>query len=204
MVVHDHGKCPVVWSVEEGMVLRRDRRSAALAALLGAVIVTGVAAIAVPAGSSCVIGCSARAATPAASSGPSPQPSEKPDGDAENTKWAYEMVWSLDSLRVRAGCRPLVENKALQHAARAHAESLAARGGVSHVDHIGGTAQDRAGRQGYPGNVIELVAKGVLNPDELGASVTQLANQTDLLDCRFRSVGAGGVNRHLVIVLGDR
>lgn len=187
------------------MVLRRDRRPAALAVLLGAVILAGAAAIVGPAGFSCVIGCSAQAATPEASPEPSPPPTGTPDWNAENAKWAYEMVWSVDELRVRAGCRPLVDNKALQHAARTHAESLAAiGGGVSHVDHVGGTAQDRAGRQGYPGNVIELVAEGVLDPQELGATVAQLANQTDLLDCRFRSVGAGGADRHLVIVLGDR
>ena len=40
------------------MVLRRDRRPAALAVLLGAVILAGAAAIVGPAGFSCVIGYS--------------------------------------------------------------------------------------------------------------------------------------------------
>jgi uncharacterized protein YkwD len=75
---------------------------------------------------------------------------------------------------------------------------------VGHVDSVGGTAQDRARRQGYRGNVIELVAQGSLQPDEFIAALSQMVNQSDLLDCRFRAAGAAVARRHLVLVFGDR
>ncbi|HEY6793873.1 MAG TPA: hypothetical protein VI248_04235 [Kineosporiaceae bacterium] len=114
-----------------------------------------------------------------------------------------ELVREVNKLRVRAGCAAATGNAALQRAARGYVLVASDAGGVAHVDGVGGTAQDRARRQGYRGSVIELVAEGSLQPDEFGAALPQLVNQSDLLDCRFRSVGAAVANRHLVIVLGD-
>jgi hypothetical protein len=72
------------------------------------------------------------------------------------------------------------------------------------VDSVGGTAQDRVSGRGYRGNVIELVATGTLRPDEFTSALGQLVRRTELLDCRFRSVGAAVADQHLVMVLGDR
>jgi uncharacterized protein YkwD len=162
--------------------VRRPRRRQALpAALLG----SGVAAVAAVA--TVAAGLPSGAAAPAAGTGS-----------------AAALVRSVDALRVRSGCRPLEHDDALRRSAKARAAALAEQGGVSHVDGVGGTAQDRAARLGYTGKVVELVAAGALRPDEFGAALVQLVNRTDLLDCRFRSVGAAVADRHLVMVLGDR
>jgi uncharacterized protein YkwD len=117
---------------------------------------------------------------------------------------ADELVRRIGALRVRNGCLPLVPNDALRRAAAAYAVVVDGAGGVTHVDSVGGTAQDRARRQGYRGNVIELVAQGTLQPDDFMAALIQIVNKSDLLDCRFRAVGADVEHRHLVLVLGDR
>lgn len=185
--------------------MRRPRRRQALpAALLGSGA-AGIAAVAVvatvAAGFPSGAAAPAQVATTAAATSKRPAAHER---DAAGTGPAAELVRSVDVLRVRSGCRTLAPDDALRRSARARAAALAEQGGVSHVDGVGGTAQDRAARLGYTGKVVELVAAGALRPDEFGAALVQLVNRTDLLDCRFRSVGAAVVDRHLVMVLGDR
>lgn len=114
-----------------------------------------------------------------------------------------QLLKRVDQQRVRAGCQTWTRSTVLDRAAQAQA-TVVAGGGVSHVDGTGGTALDRARRQGYQGNVVEIVAQGALDPDEFMTAFVRIANQSDVLNCRFRTVGAAESRRHLVIVLGDR
>ena len=173
------------------------RLRAVPAVLLSAAVAAG--AVVVTAGSACGSACPAWAVTAAAAR----QPSTTPGQGAADPESADALVQPIDALRIRSGCRPLVDDDALRRSATARATALAQQGGVSHVDSVGGTAQDRAARLGYRGNVVELVATGALYPEELSAALVPLMNRTDLLDCRLRSVGAAVVDSHLVMVLGD-
>jgi uncharacterized protein YkwD len=179
---------------------------------LGGLALTAIACV-VASAAACVAlatGAGARApAAPAAAASPvAARPlAARPGAATQSLTGAAgvaALVRQVNDLRVRAGCSAVTRNPALQRAAQGYVQVLGAAGGVSHVDGVGGTAQDRARRQGYPGNVIELVAEGSLQPDEFVAGLTQLVNQSDLLDCRYRSFGAAVAQRHLVIVLGDR
>jgi len=196
-------ECQLPSPAEEETVPNADRpRRAVTAALLAAVAAGAVVAVG-PLGPACRIGCPARAATvapAAATQRPSPAPSRV----TPSRVTAAALVKPVDELRIRSGCRPLVRDDVLRRTARAHAVALDEQGGVSHVDSVGGTAQDRVRRQGYRGDVVELVATGTLRPGEFGTALAGLVDRTDLLDCRFRSVGAAMAGRHLVVVLGDR
>lgn len=172
-------------------------RPVLLAVLLAAVAVGAVVAIATTG-----FAGSARAAAVATSVRSQP-PAATPEQSAASPVPVAALVKPVDALRIRSGCRPLVSDDALRRAAQARVAALAEQGGVSHVDDVGQTAQDRVRGQGYTGDVIELVASGTLRPVEFGAALTQLVKQTDLLDCRYRSVGAAVADRHLVMVLGD-
>jgi hypothetical protein len=188
--VFEHGRYPS-GAFEEETVARRTVQ----ATLLG-VFVIGLTAAALPGWDLCPFGPVAQASARVTAS-PSP-------GSAAGQDETGPYVSALDAMRERFGCRPLVPDDALRRSAQAYSVVLDARGGVSHVDGIGGTALDRARRQGYAGDVVELTAEGRTSADGFGESLTHVADGTDLQDCRFRSVGAGVTDEHVVIVIGDR
>lgn len=187
-------------SVELATGRRRDRwsvrqpaaRRVLIGGLLGVIVVTAVMCVVATAaarvfmatGTACSGDCSVRVADTRASTA--------------------ELVRQVNRLRLRAGCRAVVPDAALQRAAQAYVEVVGRVAGVAHVDGVGGTAQDRARRQGYRGNVIELVAQGAVQPDDFIAALLPMVNQSDLLDCRFRAAGVAVAGRHLVLVVGDR
>jgi uncharacterized protein YkwD len=174
---------------------------------LGGLALTAIACVVASAAACVALATGAGARAPAAPAAAASPVAARPAAATQSLAGAAgvaALVRQVNDLRVRAGCSAVTRNQALQRAAQGYVQVLGAAGGVSHVDGVGGTAQDRARRQGYPGNVIELVAEGSLQPDEFVAGLTQLVNQSDLLDCRYRSFGAAVAQRHLVIVLGDR
>lgn len=69
--------------------------------------------------------------------------------------------------RAQAGCRDVMLDRRLQHAAQARAREIAAGSRPSHVDAGQRTPQDRAEAAGFHGRVLENLAVGVRSPDEV-------------------------------------
>lgn len=114
------------------------------------------------------------------------------------------LVLRIGQLRVDAGCRPWRPSGPLQRTARTYAAALSRSGVLSHVDSLGGTAQDRVRREGYRGNVIELLGSRVTDPAAVATDLARWIDLTDLRDCRYRSVGAALDRSYLVVLVGDR
>lgn len=135
--------------------------------------------------------------------GPSmPTPAVPPPASA--TSLTDAVVQRINRLRVTAGCRAWRPAAPLQRAAQSYAFALSGSGVLSHVDSLGGTAEDRVRREGYRGSVIEVLASAVIDPDTVAAGLGLWADRTDLLDCRYRSFGAALDRGYLVVLVGDR
>jgi uncharacterized protein YkwD len=117
---------------------------------------------------------------------------------------ADAVVQRIGRLRVAAGCLPWHPAGPLQRTAQAYSRAISESGALFHVDALGGTAQDRARQAGYRGNVIELLASAVTDQDAFLNGLSPWADQTDLLDCRYRSFGAALDHGYLVVLVGDR
>lgn len=129
-------------------------------------------------------------------------PGDRLSADGKDPR-VRELVQAVELRRTAAGCPPLEEDTLLRNAAMDHALELSsARGVASHLDKKGATAQDRAIRLGYRGSVIEVVASGTQQVDEVVGAVEGVMTDSDLLNCTYRSSGAAVVDGFWVLVLG--
>lgn len=136
---------------------------------------------------------------------PSTSVQSAPSGPASPVPGLREVVVQrISQLRVESGCGVWHQASPLQRAAETYAHALSVSGTLTHVDALGDTAEDRVRQVGYRGNVIELLASGVTAPDAVAAGLAPWVGQTDLLDCRYRSVGSALDHGYLVVIVGDR
>lgn len=177
------------------------------------------AAVARPTGVTAANRGMARAPMPATKSSPTPtSPAKRPappltspspaDGGSRpdltgSDPRADAFTKQVDVRRSSAGCGPLRRNEALRNAAMNQAAELWAERSASHVDSKGATARDRASRLGYQGSVIEMVAHGTRQVEDVVGAFDWVMADSDLLDCKYHSAGAAVIDGVWVLVLGD-
>lgn len=162
----------------------------------------GVSGTATPAGNASATPDGSAAATPGAAGTVTPtpaagaaadQPAADPFRDRED-----RMALLLGRARVGAGLLPLARSAALDRAAVAHAQDMAARGYMEHEGPDGSTPGSRAAQEGYqttPGSawmVVETISAISDEPDgALGWWLSDGLHRRVVLRSYFRELGVG-------------
>lgn len=112
----------------------------------------------------------------------------------------------INSLRAQAGAGPLVFNAALNRAAQAFAEDMAAHNYFSHTGRDGSTPGQRLTAAGYDWSTYgENIAQGYA---DWNAAITGWMNspghRANMLNPNFREIGLGVKNRYYVQDFGAR
>ncbi|WP_332871960.1 CAP domain-containing protein [Streptomyces triticisoli] len=99
----------------------------------------------------------------------------------------------VNSERAKAGCSPLTVNAALNRAAQAHSEDMAAHRNMSHTGSDGSSPGDRITRAGYTWRTYgENVAYGYSTPEQVMAGwMSSSGHKANILNCAFKEIGVG-------------
>ncbi|HEY8526222.1 MAG TPA: CAP domain-containing protein [Acidimicrobiales bacterium] len=110
----------------------------------------------------------------------------QPSGPAE------QVVALTNEARAAAGCRPLTVDPDLTAAAQLHAEDMAARNYMDHVNPEGMSPQDRAAAQGYTGGVGENIAMGYPSAEAvMDGWMSSPGHRANIENCAYRTIGVG-------------
>lgn len=129
---------------------------------------------------------------PAPSTPAAAPPSTTTTGDGNTLE--TRMLDILNSERSKAGCGPLQLDPALQEAARAHSQDMAAHNYFSHTGRNGSTPIQRMKAAGWTGSSrwAENISAG---RDTAEATMAGLMNSSghraNILNCTYRHVGVG-------------
>jgi uncharacterized protein YkwD len=118
-----------------------------------------------------------------------------PPAAAAGTDASREHVRAVNDLRQEAGLRTLRSCAALDRAAAAHAEAMAASKVFSHTGPDGSTPGQRARSSGYRSSAVgENLAVGYPDlPQVLAAWLESPGHRANLLDPRHRHIGVASV-----------
>lgn len=110
----------------------------------------------------------------------------RPSGPAE------QVVTLVNEARDAAGCRPLAVDPDLTAAAQLHAEDMAARNYMDHVNPEGMSPQDRAAAQGFTGGVGENIAMGYPSAEAVMEGwMSSPGHRANIENCDYRTIGVG-------------
>ena len=111
----------------------------------------------------------------------------------ELTALTARMIRHVNQLRAQNGSAPLVEDRRLDAAARAHAEDMVRRDFFDHRSPDGRGMQDRAASVGYPWRTLaENLGAGLSSPEQTAdAWMTSPAHRTNMLSPDHLQIGVG-------------
>lgn len=111
---------------------------------------------------------------------------------------------NLAAIRSQAGTGAVSQNAALQAAAQAHADDLAARGGLSHTGSDGSNLSDRIARTGYNACWAgENIARGQPDiPSVFQAWTNSAGHYNNMVNAQARHFGFARAGDAYVLVLG--
>lgn len=105
---------------------------------------------------------------------------------------ADQVVAMVNDIRAGVGCEPLTVDDKLTTAAQLHAEDMAARDYMEHVNPEGMDPQDRAAAQGFTDPVGENIAMGY--PDAqavMDGWMNSPGHRANIENCDYRTLGVG-------------
>nr|WP_112467547.1 CAP domain-containing protein [Streptomyces triticisoli] len=128
---------------------------------------------------------------PPTSAAPTSPGTPAPTATASGT--TARVVELVNSERAKAGCSPLTVNAALNRAAQAHSEDMAAHRNMSHTGSDGSSPGDRITRAGYTWRTYgENVAYGYSTPEQVMAGwMSSSGHKANILNCAFKEIGVG-------------
>lgn len=130
--------------------------------------------------------------TPTPTPTPDPTPTEREDPRALAAQLEAEVVALTNAERDDEGCDPLQVDDRLRAAAIGHSEDMAERGYFEHESPEGDGPRDRAGAQGYDGQVAENIAMGFGTADDVMAEwMDSSGHRRNILSCRSDAIGVG-------------
>ncbi len=151
------------------------------------------------------------APSPSPSVSATPQPSVSPQpgapaptasapagetGPGVLTAAAAAVVDLTNAERAAAGCPPLTVDERLTAAARLHSEDMAAQDYFDHTSLDGRSPWDRAKAQGYTNPSGENIAAGQDSAEAVvKAWMDSPGHRANILNCDFREIGVGEVDR---------
>jgi uncharacterized protein YkwD len=116
-----------------------------------------------------------------------------PPSDEETAALTARMIRHVNRLRAQNGAAPLVEDRRLDAAARAHAEDMVRRDFFDHRSPDGRGMQDRAAAVNYPWRELaENLGAGLSSPEATAdAWMTSPAHRTNMLSPDHLQIGVG-------------
>jgi uncharacterized protein YkwD len=105
---------------------------------------------------------------------------------------AQQVVALVNDARAAAGCGPVTVHEQLTTAAQLHAEDMAARNYMDHVNPEGMDPQDRAAAQGFTDPVGENIAMGY--PDAqavMDGWMNSPGHRANIENCDYATIGVG-------------
>lgn len=103
-----------------------------------------------------------------------------------------QVVALVNDARAAVGCEPLTVDEELTAAAQLHAEDMAARNYMDHVNPEGMDPQDRAAAQGFTDPVGENIAMGY--PDAqavMDGWMNSPGHRANIENCDYQTIGVG-------------
>ncbi|WP_371482425.1 CAP domain-containing protein [Kitasatospora sp. NBC_00315] len=119
--------------------------------------------------------------------------SDTPAGATAAGRFVGRVAELVNEERAKQGCAPLTVNPALQSAAQAHSDDMAARHYFDHADPEGHHADSRITAAGYRWSRWgENIAQGQQDPAAvMTAWMNSPGHRANILDCDFREIGVG-------------
>jgi uncharacterized protein YkwD len=126
---------------------------------------------------------------PSLSAQPTPTPAAAGNAAVEDA-----VVALVNSVRRKARCDPLQNDRQLRQAARRHSGDMAAGGFLSHTGSDGSSAADRMRDAGYDAPLSENLARGFGSArDVVKGWLESREQRQSILDCDARATGVGVV-----------
>jgi uncharacterized protein YkwD len=105
---------------------------------------------------------------------------------------ADQVVALVNDVRAGVGCQPLTVDDQLTAAAQLHAEDMAARDYMEHVNPEGQDPQDRAAAQGFTDPVGENIAMGYPTPEAvMDGWMNSPGHRANIENCDYGTIGVG-------------